>query len=78
MKSMDPSFSREAFEKELREYIVPEVVDAYLSADKEALREWCVRPVIFSHNHLLKKLGFEYRPTMFCGPRWNSTYARAL
>lgn len=41
MKALDPSFNRESFERELREYIVPEVVDAYLSADKEALRSWC-------------------------------------
>ncbi|KDR80676.1 hypothetical protein GALMADRAFT_241052 [Galerina marginata CBS 339.88] len=41
MKSMDPTFSREHFERELREYIVPEVVDAYLSADQESLKEWC-------------------------------------
>ena len=47
MKMLDPSFSMEAFERELREYIVPEVVDAYLSADNEALKSWCseaVRP----------------------------------
>ncbi|KAF9240732.1 hypothetical protein BU15DRAFT_45528 [Melanogaster broomeanus] len=41
MKALDPAFSREAFERELREYIVPEVVDAYLSADREALTRWC-------------------------------------
>ena len=44
---LDPSFSMESFERELREYIVPEVVDAYLSADNEALKSWCseaVRP----------------------------------
>ena len=41
MKNMDPDFNRESFERELREYIVPEVVDAYLSADREALKEWC-------------------------------------
>ncbi|KAG6813094.1 hypothetical protein H0H92_013948 [Tricholoma furcatifolium] len=41
MKTYDPSFNRESFERELREYIVPEVVDAYLSADQEALRAWC-------------------------------------
>lgn len=41
MKNMDPTFTREGFERELREYIVPEVVDAYLSADKEALQAWC-------------------------------------
>ncbi|KAG6329075.1 hypothetical protein ID866_10013 [Astraeus odoratus] len=41
MKAFDPYFTREAFERELREYIVPEVVDAYLTADKEALTKWC-------------------------------------
>ncbi|KAJ3538161.1 hypothetical protein NMY22_g5281 [Coprinellus aureogranulatus] len=41
MKAMDPTFTRESFERELREYIVPEVVDAYLSADQESLRQWC-------------------------------------
>lgn len=45
MKAMDPLFSREAFERELREYIIPEVVDAYLSADKEALMKWCSEAV---------------------------------
>lgn len=41
MKTLDPTFNKENFERELREYIVPEVVDAYLSADREALKEWC-------------------------------------
>jgi mitochondrial import inner membrane translocase subunit TIM44 len=41
MKALDPAFDRESFERELREYIVPEVVDAYLSADQEALKLWC-------------------------------------
>jgi len=41
MKTLDPDFNRESFERELREYIVPEVVDAYLSADQEALKAWC-------------------------------------
>lgn len=40
-KALDPTFNRENFERELREYIVPEVVDAYLSADRESLKEWC-------------------------------------
>lgn len=38
---MDPMFSMDTFPRELREYIVPEVVDAYLSADKEGLQRWC-------------------------------------
>lgn len=40
-KEIDPSFSMGSFERELREYIVPEVVDAFLSADQEALKAWC-------------------------------------
>lgn len=47
MKALDPTFNKEAFERELREYIVPEVVDAYLSADREALKEWCSEAVCF-------------------------------
>ncbi|KAF7312146.1 Mitochondrial import inner membrane translocase subunit TIM44 [Mycena indigotica] len=41
MKNMDPHFTRENFDRELREYIVPEVVDAYLSADQASLKAWC-------------------------------------
>ncbi|KZT59051.1 TIM44 subunit of mitochondria import inner membrane translocase [Calocera cornea HHB12733] len=41
LRQMDPTFSVEPFTRELREYIIPEVVDAYLSADKEALQMWC-------------------------------------
>ncbi|KAK7056350.1 protein translocase subunit [Paramarasmius palmivorus] len=41
MKMYDPMFNMASFERELREYIVPEVVDAYLSADQEALKAWC-------------------------------------
>ena len=54
MKTLDPSFAMESFERELREYIVPEVVDAYLSADNEALKSWCseaVRPPNQSNKH---------------------------
>lgn len=40
-RALDPSFDMEGFSRELREYIVPEVVDAYLTADREALKMWC-------------------------------------
>lgn len=40
-KALDPAFTQGSFERELREYIVPEVVDAYLSADRESLKAWC-------------------------------------
>ncbi|KDQ19551.1 hypothetical protein BOTBODRAFT_41719 [Botryobasidium botryosum FD-172 SS1] len=41
LRYMDPTFQMDSFQRELREYIVPEVVDAYLSADREALQMWC-------------------------------------
>ncbi|TFL01960.1 hypothetical protein BDV98DRAFT_528705 [Pterulicium gracile] len=41
MKVYEPTFTQESFLRELREYIIPEVVDAYLSADKMALQAWC-------------------------------------
>ncbi|KAG8760287.1 protein translocase subunit [Ceratobasidium sp. 428] len=41
MRMMDPTFNMETFLRELREYIIPEVVDAYLSADREGLKQWC-------------------------------------
>ncbi|KAH7105845.1 import inner membrane translocase subunit tim44 [Auriculariales sp. MPI-PUGE-AT-0066] len=40
-RDIDPTFTMDSFGRELREYIVPEIVDAYLSADREALRVWC-------------------------------------
>ena len=56
MKTLDPGFSMEAFERELREYIVPEVVDAYLSADNEALKAWCSEAVTQKPSFMLKKI----------------------
>lgn len=50
MKALDPTFTMESFERELREYIVPEVVDAYLSADQESLRAWCGEAVRAFHS----------------------------
>jgi import inner membrane translocase subunit TIM44 len=41
IREMDPDFTMDGFTRELREYIVPEVVDAYLSADRESLKQWC-------------------------------------
>jgi hypothetical protein len=71
MRVMDPTFTRESFERELREYIVPEVVDAYLSADQEALKAWCgeaVSCLIIIYYSLLTK---HMRRTTFFGLRWN-------
>ena len=79
MKNMDPDFSRESFERELREYIVPEVVDAYLSADREALKVWCGEAVSPSVSQSGIGRGVDNcsnRRTMFFGPRWRCISVR--
>ena len=40
VKAMDPTFQTESFLRELREYILPEVVDAYVRGDTETLQVW--------------------------------------
>jgi len=37
---MDPTFQLEPFLRELREYILPEVLDAYVKGDSETLGQW--------------------------------------
>lgn len=39
-RSMDPNFQLEPFLQELREYILPEVLDAYVKGDVETLKLW--------------------------------------
>ncbi|KKY34751.1 putative mitochondrial inner membrane translocase subunit tim44 [Diaporthe ampelina] len=39
-RSMDPNFQVEPFLRELREYILPEVLDAYVKGDVETLKLW--------------------------------------
>ncbi|KAI1641073.1 hypothetical protein F4809DRAFT_210118 [Biscogniauxia mediterranea] len=39
-RSMDPNFQLEPFLQELREYILPEVLDAYVKGDTETLKLW--------------------------------------
>ncbi|ODV86778.1 hypothetical protein CANARDRAFT_27168 [[Candida] arabinofermentans NRRL YB-2248] len=39
-REMDPNFSIESFSKHLREYIVPELLDAYISGDEKVLKMW--------------------------------------
>ena len=39
-REMDPSFQVEPFLREMREYILPEVLDAYVKGDAETLRLW--------------------------------------
>lgn len=39
-KQMDPNFSQDNFLQDLRNYILPEVLDAYLRGDQEVLKQW--------------------------------------
>ncbi|KAH8693244.1 putative mitochondrial inner membrane translocase subunit TIM44 [Talaromyces proteolyticus] len=39
-REMDPSFQLEPFLREMREYILPEVLDAYVKGDAETLKLW--------------------------------------
>ena len=39
-KEMDPSFNMDLFNTELREWIIPEIVDAYVKGDVETLSQW--------------------------------------
>ncbi|OJJ38837.1 hypothetical protein ASPWEDRAFT_168714 [Aspergillus wentii DTO 134E9] len=39
-REMDPNFQLEAFLREMREYILPEVLDAYVKGDVETLKLW--------------------------------------
>lgn len=41
LKERDHSFSIETFTKTAREYIIPEILDAFLTADIPTLRSWC-------------------------------------
>jgi len=39
-KEMDPTFNMDSFNTELREWIIPEIVDAYVKGDVETLQQW--------------------------------------
>lgn len=39
-REMDPNFQMEPFLTEMREYILPEVLDAYVKGDTEVLKQW--------------------------------------
>ncbi|CAG8810765.1 22619_t:CDS:2, partial [Racocetra persica] len=41
LKMIDPGFNIEEFMKELREFIIPEIMEAYLKGDMETLKIWC-------------------------------------
>ncbi|OLL25213.1 Mitochondrial import inner membrane translocase subunit tim44 [Neolecta irregularis DAH-3] len=39
-KQMDPNFTVDSFTRDLRDYILPEIVDAYVKGDAEILKIW--------------------------------------
>ncbi|KAJ2688797.1 protein translocase subunit [Coemansia spiralis] len=39
--TIDPGFSLDSFVRECREFIIPEILDAYLHSDAETLKVWC-------------------------------------
>ncbi|KAJ2636340.1 protein translocase subunit [Coemansia sp. RSA 1286] len=39
--TIDPGFNLEEFIRECREFIIPEILDAYLHSDAETLKVWC-------------------------------------
>lgn len=41
LKERDASFNMEKFMKTAREYIIPEILEAFLTADIPTLRTWC-------------------------------------
>ncbi|KAL8775774.1 MAG: hypothetical protein Q9194_003655 [Teloschistes cf. exilis] len=43
-REMDPTFQVEPFLREMREYILPEVLDAYVKGDTETLKLWLSTP----------------------------------
>ena len=40
IRETDPHFRMDRFQTELKEYIVPEVIDAFLSADRNDMKAW--------------------------------------
>ncbi|KAJ3121955.1 protein translocase subunit [Nowakowskiella sp. JEL0407] len=40
-RSVDPSFNLEDFTTEIAEFVVPDIMEAYLSGDAVTLEEWC-------------------------------------
>jgi mitochondrial import inner membrane translocase subunit TIM44 len=52
-KEMDPAFNIDAFNTELREWIIPEIVDAYVKGDVETLQQWFSEAVFLLPGELI-------------------------
>lgn len=46
IRMIDPSFSVESFMKEAREFMIPEVLEAYVDWKPKTLKEWCSDSVL--------------------------------
>ncbi|SCV70495.1 BQ2448_1889 [Microbotryum intermedium] len=70
VKELDPAFTTEGFLRELREYIVPELVDAYVNGDQPTLKAWCSEAVsepptwLQTYNVLMATLQGTISPTL--------------
>jgi import inner membrane translocase subunit TIM44 len=47
----DPSFNPELFLATAREYMIPEIMEAFLQGDIATLKEWCSESVS-AHSHI--------------------------
>lgn len=54
-REMDPTFQVEPFLRELREYILPEVLDAYVKSDTETLKLWLSDAQFYVYNALTRQ-----------------------
>lgn len=54
-REMDPSFQIEPFLQEMREYILPEVLDAYVKGDITVLKLWLSTPQYQVYEALMKQ-----------------------
>lgn len=41
IREIDPTFTVEEFMKEAREFMIPEILEAYIEWDEKTLKEWC-------------------------------------
>ncbi|CDR88852.1 related to TIM44-mitochondrial inner membrane import receptor subunit [Sporisorium scitamineum] len=41
LKLLDPTFTLSTFQRDLREYVIPELIDSYHTAARHLLRQWC-------------------------------------
>ena len=48
-KEMEPSFNMDSFNQELRDWIIPEIVDAYVKGDVETLSLWFSEAVYLTY-----------------------------